>query len=95
MTVGCLLIRRPVAQRLTRGFGVEPESYEAVTIYFSDIVGFTKMSAESTPFQVWSTFHRLIETVLINVLLSLRWLTSLTTSTPYSIPSSRVTMSIK
>lgn len=43
-----------MAQKLTKGFGVEPEAYEAVTIYFSDIVGFTKMSAESTPFEVIS-----------------------------------------
>lgn len=46
------MLPKSVADSLTLGEPVQAEYYDCVTIYFSDLVGFTELCATSTPLEV-------------------------------------------
>ncbi|EGT33806.1 hypothetical protein CAEBREN_31084 [Caenorhabditis brenneri] len=62
------MLPKQVAERLKAGQAVEPESFDMVTVFFSDLVKFTDLATKCSPFQVvnllnevFSNFDAIIE----------------------------------
>ncbi|GMS93518.1 hypothetical protein PENTCL1PPCAC_15693, partial [Pristionchus entomophagus] len=56
------MLPKQVADKLKFGQSVEPETFECVTIFFSDVVSFTTLAARSTPIQVVDLLNNLYTT---------------------------------
>lgn len=47
-----VFVNRFVADELKTGRSVMPQMYDSATVYFSDIVGFSRLSSENKPLEV-------------------------------------------
>ena len=55
----CELLPRSVFEQMSLGKQVEPETFEEVTMFFSDIEGFTKIASGAGPMDIISLLNRL------------------------------------
>uniref|UniRef100_A0A7E4ZTS6 Guanylate cyclase n=1 Tax=Panagrellus redivivus TaxID=6233 RepID=A0A7E4ZTS6_PANRE len=53
------MLPKQVAEELKSGKVVEPESFDMVTVFFSDVVSFTTLASKCTPFQVVNLLNAL------------------------------------
>lgn len=77
-------IFRVVAERLKNGLQVEGEFFECASVLFSDVVGFTKLAAGSTPMQTVTLLNCLYtafdDIIALYDAYKVRWLTSVLSS---------------
>jgi len=60
----CQMLPKEVAEQLKMNREVKAEQYDFVTVFFSDIVGFTDISARSSPMEVvgmLNSLYRLVD----------------------------------
>eukprot|EP01135_Chromosphaera_perkinsii_P002702 Nk52_evm70s226 gene=Nk52_evmTU70s226 len=55
----CEMLPVSIAKKLKLGKAVEPETFECVTIFFSDIVGFTSIASQSTPIEIVNLLNKI------------------------------------
>ena len=61
------MLPKVVAEQLKRGESVLAEDFECVTLYFSDIVGFTNMCAKIKPMEVCANNHFIPHGILLHL----------------------------